>query len=56
MWGVLVYEVEYIIIICYGVGHGSIVWFSSSGSWVGVFGELKVEVQVVTLWVLPGGA
>ena len=29
--------------IFYGVGHGSIAWFSSCGSWVGDFGELAAE-------------
>ena len=35
------------MLIFYGVGHGSIVWFSSCGSWVGDFAEFGV----VMVWV-----
>ena len=40
--GVLVYGFEYAVFD--GVVHGSRVWLSSFGSWVGSFGELGVEV------------
>ena len=47
---VLVCEVEYAII--YGVGHGSMVWFSSFGSSSDYLVSWGVEVWVAMVWVL----